>query len=56
MKIAFNCRYLIDAIKSFDTEKIILEIKNSSSAVVVKPSSEDEFLALVMPVQIREWK
>ena len=54
LKIAFNCRYLIDAIKSFDTEKVILEIKNSSSAVVVKPSSEDEFLALVMPVQIRE--
>ncbi len=54
LKIAFNCRYLLDALKSFETEKIILEIRNSSSAVVIKPSSEDEYLALVMPVQIRE--
>lgn len=54
LKIAFNCRYLLDALKSFDTEKVILEIKNSSSAVIIKPSSEDEYLALVMPLQIRE--
>ena len=54
LKIAFNCRYLLDALKSFETEKVILEIRNSSSAVVIKPSSEDEYLALVMPVQIRE--
>ena len=54
LKIAFNCRYLLDALKSFETEKILLEIRNSSSAVVIKPSSEDEFLALVMPVQIKE--
>jgi len=51
--IAFNYKYLLDALRIMDSEKTVIELGGSLSATILKPDNEDNYLYLVMPVQIR---
>lgn len=53
LKIAFNYKYLLDVLKVIDSEKVKLELGGPLAAALVKPESEEDFLYLIMPVQIR---
>ncbi len=51
--IAFNYRYVLEALRTIDSEEVIIGLNAPLSATVIKPNSEDDFISLVMPVQIR---
>lgn len=51
--IAFNYRYLLDCFKNIDSEDLIICMNTNLSATVIKPDNEEDFIYLIMPVQIR---
>lgn len=53
MKVGLNSRYIIEALKACDCEKIRLRFNGPLSPVVIEPSDGDRFLFLVLPVRIK---
>ncbi|MCK7521087.1 MAG: DNA polymerase III subunit beta [Ignavibacteriales bacterium] len=53
LKIAFNYKYILEAIKVMDSEKVKIELNGSLSPTLFKPDSEEDYLCLVMPVQVK---
>lgn len=51
--IAFNYRFLLDFLKNIDSEDVIICMNTNLSATVIKPDNEEDFIYLIMPVQIR---
>lgn len=51
--IAFDVRYILDALKHSDTTDIELCMNSPLSPVVVMPKAETSWLGLIMPVQTR---
>lgn len=51
--IAFNYKYILDSLRIMESEKVKIELGGSLSATLFKPDSEDDYLCLIMPVQIR---
>jgi DNA polymerase-3 subunit beta len=52
MKIGFNGRYLQDAVSGVAEEKVVLQLKDEVSQVILRPEKESNFLAIVMPMRI----
>ena len=53
-QIAFNVRYLLDGLKSINSEEITLECNTPTTPAIFSPVSDhNNFTYLVMPVQIR---
>jgi DNA polymerase-3 subunit beta len=52
IEIAFNARYLIDALTVVGTPEIALETSSPSSPGVIRPVGGDDFLCVVMPMHI----
>lgn len=53
LMIAFNYRYILESLKIMDSDKIKIDLNTSLSATLFKPQSDDNYICLVMPVQIR---
>ena len=53
MSIAFNYRYIVDCLKVMETKKVVVGLNGSLSASVFKPEGEDNYICLIMPIQIR---
>lgn len=51
--IAFNYKYVLDALKNIESEEVKIGLNTGLSATVLKPNSEEDFVCLIMPVQIR---
>lgn len=51
--IAFNYKYLLECFKNIESENMIICMNTNLSATVIKPDNEEDFIYLVMPVQIR---
>lgn len=53
--IGFNLQYLKDAVSKYPEEKLIINFKNESSAVLLQPESKNiNITSLIMPVRINE--
>lgn len=52
IEVAFNARYLIDALSVVGTPEIALETSTTSSPGVIRPVGGDDFLCVVMPMHI----
>lgn len=52
LEIAFNVRYLIDALSVIDTENSVLQLTGALNPGIVKPEHDEEFVYVVMPMQI----
>ncbi len=55
IEIGFNCRYLIDAVKSAEGEEIIVKLKNPHHAIAIEPAEPDEnfnYCYVVVPVRM----
>lgn len=52
MSIAFNPKYIIDALKAIDDEKINIYFISSLSPCTIKPLEGDEYKYLVLPVRL----
>ena len=55
LKIAFNYRYVLDGLKNMDTTEVKIGLNTSLSATVLKPNNDEDYVCLIMPVQIRSW-
>lgn len=51
--IAFNYKYVLEALKNIDCEEVKIGLNTGLSATVLRPNSEEDFVCLIMPVQIR---
>ena len=51
INIAFSSKFMLDAIKSFNKEKIILCMNNDSSPIVIKCSDDESLIQLVLPIK-----
>jgi len=52
MKIGFNGRYLQDAVSGIAEEKVVLQMKDEVSQVILRPEKDASYLAIVMPMRI----
>jgi DNA polymerase III subunit beta len=52
MEMAFNARYLVDVLSVMDTEAVDLELSGSLSPGVIRGQGGEDFLYVVMPMQI----
>lgn len=53
LKIAFNYRYVLDSLKTMDTSEVKIGLNTNLSATVLKPNNDEDYVCLIMPVQIR---
>lgn len=53
LAIAFNYKFLLDALKKIDGDDVFIGLNTSLSATVLRPNSDEDFVCLIMPVQIR---
>ena len=51
--IAFNYKYVQEALKNIEADEVKFGLNTSLSATVLKPNSDEDFVCLIMPVQIR---
>lgn len=51
--IAFNYKFVLDALRIIESDEVIIGLNASLSATVLKPNSDEDFICLIMPVQIR---
>lgn len=53
LKIAFNYKYVLESLKNMETTEVKIGLNSSLSATVLKPNNEEDYICLIMPVQIR---
>jgi len=53
LTIAFNYKYVLEALKNMDCEEVKIGLNTGLSATVFKPNNDEDFVCLIMPVQIR---
>ena len=53
VEIGFNNRYLLDAIRNSDSDKVLIELNGPLSPMKVLPVEGDSFLFLVLPVRLK---
>ena len=53
LAIAFNYKYVLDSIKTMDAKSVQIGLNGSLSATVFKPESEENYICLIMPIQLR---
>lgn len=51
IKISFNAKFFLDGINSIKSQEIIFEIKDTNSAAVLRPSNDDSYLYIIMPIR-----
>lgn len=52
-EIGFNNRFLLDALRSCDTDEVLIELNGPLSPAVIVPSEGESFLYLILPVRIK---
>ncbi len=52
-EIGFNNRYLLEALRSCDTDEVLINLNGSLSPAVIVPPEGDSFLYLILPVKIK---
>lgn len=53
LKIAFNYRYVLESLKNMETSEVKIGLNSALSATVLKPNNDEDYVCLIMPVQIR---
>ena len=52
LSIAFNSKYLCDALKAAGDEFVNIYLNTAISPCVIKPYSGEEYLYLILPIRI----
>ncbi len=51
ISISFSSRYMLDCIKSFETEKITLYMNSDSTPIIIKSVDDETLVQLVLPIK-----
>jgi len=52
IEIGFNNRFLAEALRSCETEEVLINLCGSSSPITIVPTDSDNFIYLVLPVRL----
>lgn len=52
-EIGFNNRFMLDALRSCDTDEVLIHLNGPQSPAVIVPPEGTEFLYLILPIRIR---
>ena len=50
LSISFNYKYVLDSIKTMESEKVKIGMSGSATATVFKPDGADNYICLIMPI------
>lgn len=53
LTIAFNYKYVLEALKNFDSDEVKIGLNTPLSATMFRPNNDEDYVCLIMPVQIR---
>ena len=53
LTIAFNYKFVLEALKNIDSDIVKIGLNTPLSATMFRPTSEEDYVCLIMPVQIR---
>lgn len=53
IQMGFNSRFLLDALKSSETDEVKIELSGDQLPMQIKPTNGDGFLFLVLPVRLK---
>ncbi len=53
LNIAFNYKYVLDALRVIESDDVRMETNGSLAPTIFKGKDENEYLCLVMPVQVK---
>lgn len=51
IKIAFNSKYMLDALRSLNVEEVILLINEEIKPIIIKEKDDDNLIQLILPVK-----
>ena len=51
ISISFSSKYMLDCIKSFETENVTLYMNNDNSPIIVKSNEDESLVQLVLPIK-----
>lgn len=52
LAVGFNAKYLMDSLVAFSAKEIQISLQDANSPAVVRPTDDDESLAVVMPMRL----
>ena len=52
VSLGFNARYVLDVLGAISTEKVVLELQDSLSPVLVKEDGNEDYQCVIMPMRI----
>lgn len=53
LTIAFNYKFVLEALKNIDADEVKVGLNTPLSATMFKPNNDEDYVCLIMPVQIR---
>lgn len=51
LKISFSAKYMMDALKAIDSEKVRIEFTGAMRPFIIRPAENDDILQLILPVR-----
>ena len=51
ISISFSSKYMLDSVKSFETDNVILYMNNDSSPIIIKSDEDETLIQLVLPIK-----
>ena len=51
ISISFSSKYMLDSIKSFETENVVLYMNNDNSPIIIKSNEDESLVQLVLPIK-----
>ena len=51
ISISFSSKYMLDGIKSFETNHIVLYMNDDNSPIIIKSDEDDSLIQLVLPIK-----
>lgn len=54
LQVAFDARFMREAIASIDSDNFRLQFKDGQTALLIKPASDDNHLCLIMPMRLED--
>ena len=51
ISISFSSKYMIDALKTFEDEELIIFLNNDSSPIILKSAKDETLIQLILPIK-----
>lgn len=52
LEVGFNHRFMLDALNACEEDEVRIELNNSKTPIVIKPTEGDDFIFLVLPMRL----